>query len=1022
MLIAHIRAAIFAAVMIILAVTAGALPSARQAFAAVTQVERSDDELLILELHVNDTIRNKGLLGYLPDGATLDQTLLPISSLSHALSFAIKAKPQDGVAEGWYGTKSNVFRLDLNTKTVVVNGREMPLPDGAAEAHFEDIYVQISMLEKWFGLKIRPDISSLRLFVTWNHLFPFEEQKLREQRGQTLNQRHGDGNVVYNTDTLLPYQSWSQPSIVWQQSLQGSRSDGSSNASTSFSIQSQGDAFKFGTRFLMAGTTGTDDALRLNNTKLTFQKRDPNNALLGPLKAGKIEFGDINYPDVPLIVSRKRGRGVSVSSNSSLGVSHSYGLERYNVDGDAPIGWDAELYRNGYFVAFQQVGDDGRYNFENVDLIKGFNLFRVVLSGPEGQKVTETKLIARGPEMLKKGEVNYEFAAGQPEADFLPFAENSNTNSSPGASGRVFYGVKNNLTIGASIFSGSDLSSTEGNRVSAASFTGVTAFAGLKTQVELMKANEGRSAYNTDVSTRVLGANLSASHTAYQGFNKDDKDTLSVTSLDADKNFGFMSASLRAAKSKFQDKDDELSLNARVSTHLGRLQFTNTLERVSSPNTAQEKFDGNLAVATHIDTWRVRSNLDYDLDSRATENIRNVNISAYKKLTRKSTLRLNGMYNFINNSISSDVRYSKEFDKYSLDFNAGGSTLNSYYGGITFRTGFQPDNQGHYKMVSAREGGLGSVGLRAYLDENGNRKYDDGEKLLPNMGFRSNRGMIDERTDEKGSLFVNGLPEGPTRFSIDEASMPSIYLKPYKDYVDIIPRAGATTTIDIGFMQLGEIDGFVTMPDESGKQKPAAGLEVTLTDQKTGKEVSYVNSEYDGYYIFSAIPLGSYLIQVVPLWDTDHASMPSATVDVTVKKPVITDINITLPAQEQSTEKEDNDSADSSKSGVFNVIKDEPLPVITDGRDVSTGEELRGLFIHVGSLESFDGAQKERKRLWDKYPEILGTIPLYIYKIQVGEKTYFRVIGMVDNKTHGESLCAPLIEQNIAGGCKVVEL
>ena len=51
---------------------------AGKVFASVTQVERAEEELLILELYVNGKLRNHGLLGYLPKGSDLNQTLLPL--------------------------------------------------------------------------------------------------------------------------------------------------------------------------------------------------------------------------------------------------------------------------------------------------------------------------------------------------------------------------------------------------------------------------------------------------------------------------------------------------------------------------------------------------------------------------------------------------------------------------------------------------------------------------------------------------------------------------------------------------------------------------------------------------------------------------------------------------------------------------------------------------------------------------------------------------------------------------------
>ena len=1001
-----------------------------RAFASANHIERPEEELLILELHVNGYKRNKGLLGYLPQGKELNHALFPLSSLSRALSFAIKSNPSEGIAEGWFKEEKNVFQLDLNRQIIFVNGGETNLPRGGAEAHFEDIYVRLNLLEKWFNIQMKPDISTLRLYITKETAFPFEEEYARKERDE-YQKTNRDENIKYNPNIMLPYQWVSKPSIVWQHSAQGNKNSDDSTLDTSFSLQSKMDILKFGTNLSIAGAAGTDNNPEISNVQMTFQRRDPGNKLFGPLKAGRVSFGDVDYPDVPLLTGRKRGRGIAISSNSNIDIAQSFGAEQYDVDGDGPIGWDAELYRNGYFIGFQEIGDNGRYNFEEIELIRGFNLFQIILYGPEGQKRTETQRIIRGQKMLHKGEMNYDFTIGQPDSAFLPITDNSPNDSSFGGSGSIFYGIKNSLTVGGSVFTGSDQNNDNIDKVSAASVSAVTAFLGLRTQVQLMKANEGRSAYSADTTTQILKTNVTVGHTNYDGFTEDDKELLSTTSIDANRNFGKFSTSLSAEQSKYQDREDELTLRNNFSTNISRVRLTNSLERTLSDNNAQKRFDGDISLLTNIKDWRVRATLQYDLDNRANETLQDINFSALKKISRKSRLRLNGSYDFPTNVTNTDLRYTKEFDTYSLDLNTGTSTDNNHFVGVTFRTGFQSDHNGNYKMVGSKNGGMGSVGLRAYLDENGNKVFDKGERTLQNVAFRSNRGVIDGFTDETGSMFVNGLPDGLTRFELNETSLPSIYIKPYDDIINIIPRGGATTKIDVGFEQLGEIDGFVYTHQANGEKKEVPGLEVILIDASTNEEVSAITSEYDGYFIFSALPLGQYIIKALPFWDEGNDTIPTARANLTHENSIITDLNITLPAIQEISQAKPEDvnniqpalgTTHPATVKAAHIIDDAHHPVITDGLDIATREPLRGLFIHIGSEQSFKAAQEEQKRLWALYKDIIGDISLYIYKIEIGGKGYHRIVGLVDSYTQGNRTCDALLDAKSIGGCVLSEM
>lgn len=1004
--------------VVILVSSSVCLLGVERVFASFEQVERSEDELLIFETHVNDKIRSLGMLAFLPQGDTVMQSLLPISSVARALSFSIKADPARGVVQGWFFQEHNIFQMDLNQNTVLVGGSEMPIPKGGVEAHYDDVYVQASLLQEWFGVAFHPDISTLRLYLKSEKTLPFEEEEERKLRAANLPQLQSKSNNDYAADMLLPYQWWTNPSVVWQQNVNGSSNKDNRNLNTSFSLQSSSDAMKFGSKFLFSGSVDGDNGFKIDNSKLTFERRDPGNSMLGMLKAGKVAVGDVTYPDVPLSIGQKRGRGISVSSDSNFNIARSYGAEKFDIEGDAPIGWDAELYRNGYFVAFQEVGSDGRYNFEETALIRGYNLIQVTLYGPEGQKRTETHRIIRGQDMLHEGELDYEFAAGQPEADFIPLAKNARTSSAFGGSGHVAYGFKKYLTIGGSVYSGEDVSSVLATRQTSGSVSAVTAIGGVKMQAQAMRANEGRSGYSFDTTTRFLGMNISAEHTIYNGFDADDKDVIKTTSLDINRNLGRVSTNFHAEKTSYQRKDDEVTLEGSISTRISRLQLNNRLLRTFSDNQAQEAFRGELSALTNISSWRLRANLGYDIKSGVQDKLQDFNFSAYRDFGRDTTIRLNGTYNFTTDISSTDMRYTREFDRYALDFNLGGTTQNAYFGGITFRTAFQPDHTGKYRMVSARDGGLGSVGLRAFVDGDANGVYDEGERLLSGISFRSNRGELDDKTGEDGTVFINGLSEGSTVFSLDKTNLPSIYLKPVNESLEIIPRSGATTTIDVAFEQLGEVDGFVTF--ERGDGKAATGVELVLYRDDTGEEVANTVSEYDGYYIFSALPLGRYRVEAMPLWEGDGGDTPVfINIEMTGENPILTDRNIEVPAPMQMALSLEMIEA---SSGVEAEEGQTSLPKVTL-KPKEQAEVLEdGVFIHLGSLSTLRAAEEEQAHLWTKFADMIGDLMPHIYEVSIDGHMYYRVMGEVRSKSRAAHLCKELLEGDISGGCVVLKM
>ncbi len=991
-----LRKTVYVVLCIFSVYVASCLVFAGSSLAFTEPIERSEDELLILETHVNEQKRSLGMLAYLPEGADISQTLLPISSISRALSFAIKADVGNARIDGWFLNENNALHVDLKRSIVFVNGVERVLPAGSVELHYDDIYVQAGFLEEWMGIKFRPDISTLRLYITSDQVLPFEAEELRKKRAEQFQGRRAAG--AEHTGKILPYQVWSAPSVIWQNALHGSSVKGDRSSTGSFSVQSSFDFMKFGTKFVLSGSKGTQSSGRIDNSKLTFERRDPSREMLGFMKAGAVSFGDITYPDVPLAVGRKRGRGVSVSSDSKFGAYRSSSAETYAVDGDAPIGWDAELYRNGYFVAFQEVSADGRYNFEDVELVRGFNLMQVILYGPEGQKQTETQRIIRGHDILREGQVNYEFAVGQPEANFLPVAQNSRASSDFGGSGHVSYGVKDYLTIGANVYTGEDNGSIYDERQTSFGASAVVAVGPVKTSVQAMRANEGRSAYSAEITTQIAKANITAAHEVYKGYHEDDKDLKASNSVNVSRNFKRASVSLNAERNDYQKKDDETVLSANISTRLGRVQLSNKLERTLSKNKAQEEFNGELSAVTGIADWRLRANLKYDLEKGVDDKFKSSSLSAYRKIGDDLSVRLNGDYAFTSNQLSANARVTKDFDKYSIDFNLGGTNQESYFGGVTFRTGFMADHKQNYHMVSARDGGLGAAGLRAFIDKNGNGVYDDGESLLKGISFRSNRGVFEGKTEEDGTLFVNGLPEGLTVLQVDPSTLPSIYLKPLSDTVEIIPRNGAMTTIDFAFNQLGEIDGFIM---EKGTGEPVVGALVLLFDAVSGEEVASVNSEYDGYYIFSSLPIGGYRIEIVPVWgDEDNISVD---VELDYDEPVQGNVDIKMKAVR--------------RQGAV-VAEGAKTPISPENAPLAPSS---GYYVHLGSMSSIESAEGEQQRLWASY-DVLSDILPGIYKVSVEGKEFYRVLGVVSSRDEGLSICNETLKMNEAGGCSVIQM
>lgn len=850
-------------------------------------VERSDTEFLILGLEINGYSRSDGIEAYLPEESSPDDVLIPLKALSEALSVSIDVDPGDGIATGFFLTEDRIFDLNMPNKQVISASQTLDLEENAAESHTDDIYVKASALSKWFDLDIDLETSSLTLYIDSDNTFPFEEAADRKQRAEKLLSSSRRSDFDPKKAYLLPYGLYGLPSVVLQQSLTATTTKTQDTLQANSSIQAGFDFLNFGTNLNLSYAKDNQNTDEITNARLTFSRSDPKQEMFGKFKVGRIDIGDINFSTVPLFGGGARGAGVRLSSEADFGFRFSQQLGSITIDGDAPVGWDTELYRNGQFIDFQTIDGVGRFNFENITLINGFNRFQILLFGPEGQKRSFTRDVFSGPSMLSEGQTRYNISAGMPQADFLPIAEQSRKDNALGISGDILHGISNFLTLGASFYKGPQ----DDEDVTSAGVSAAAAFYGFNTQLQGLYADKQRSAVQAAIRRRFLGVNTALTHTVFDNFEEDDQDIKKSTELSFSKNFGTLNVTLIGKKQSYIQQDDTTEINAIVSSEILGTKFTNELTRTLSDNNQIDDFEGELSAFREIKGFRVRSSLSYDLDKDATEKLRSLRLSAQKKMGEYNSLRLTSTYDFPSEILSADLRYSRELGPVTLDFDIGGNTDDTYFTGVAVRSSLQP-REGGYKFVQPRIGTLANLGVRAFIDENGNDLFDIGEQAIENVLFKTSRGETEGLSAKSGIAWMYGLAETPTRIYVSQQDIPSIYIVPSKKGLDLIPRRGADSVVDFPFTQLGEIDGYVL---SSLDGQPLSNVPIRVINLKTGEEIEQTTSEYDGYYLFTALPIGEYKVVASQSWfdetTTDTDAKPAT---LSVKSPNTLDLNLTV--------------------------------------------------------------------------------------------------------------------------------
>ncbi|HYP90628.1 MAG TPA: hypothetical protein VEQ59_20800, partial [Polyangiaceae bacterium] len=222
------------------------------------------------------------------------------------------------------------------------------------------------------------------------------------------------------------------------------RDEGRSQVNRRYEIFASGEAAlaSFDLR-LASDTKGVPQSLRVRAFRM-----DPDAGMLGPLHATQVAGGDVQLPSGNLSGGSGVGRGLFVS-NTPLERPTRFGTTV--LRGVLPLGWDAELYRNGQLLAYQSDSLDGRYEFE-VPLIYGNNDLEVILYGPQGQVRHETQSIPVGSGAVAPGKVEYWAGVIERNRDLVTFGEPPGSRIERGwqYGGGLQYGLDRQTVIGAS--------------------------------------------------------------------------------------------------------------------------------------------------------------------------------------------------------------------------------------------------------------------------------------------------------------------------------------------------------------------------------------------------------------------------------------------------------------------------------------------------------------------------------------------------------------------------------------------
>ena len=827
----------------------------------ITYVERPEASKLLLELLLDDKVT---VLDSAIEAFQLDETVLvPLGKIAKLVDFPITVDTARGVASGWFVKKENTFVLESPYKTATVAGKVEDVSRGIAETHLDDIYVSLDLLSLWFPIKLTLNYNELRIYMKTLVPLPFQERAQRKSRWDALNRAAGmQPGLGYDPKDILrlPYRFYAAPSLQFTNGITHNVApDGTTITGTSHAFNAQGDLLGMSGRASGSLQTSTDGREELSGLAFNLLKEDYAGSLLGPLKATRYELGDISTSTFPL-AGQQTGRGASVTNEPYNFVRDA---TNFRIQGFGPVGWDVEVFQDSELLAYGPIMADGRYDFPSLPLGEGFNLFKIILYGPNGEKEERYERFYLGQNMVEAGKFLYNAALLQSSTPVLDVSSSPPSETPHTLSLLGEYGVTSYLSAMAGFYHGPIASTVLDGFGMGLRTSGGNTYAQVNAFFD-KSGGQSTSALLTGNVTETISFN--AQHTYHRGYDPGVYTTPKKTTVQMSKLFAFhndiipdINVTVGAEKETEDTGRVVDSLINRVSTNFMGLALSNELERNLFSDGTDDVFTGRFSGRLRAPFATVRADVNYEFHNPFR--ITSGTLTLEKDITE--ALRLTGglSHTFGDTPVTTFTGAADwKLAKFRVGFAGSLDTTRNKQVGLTLTYNFVPRSvYGDYALSGATDDiNSGRLVIRPFIDTNGDGVWQANEPLVQDAQFRNMLRGTQSEAVQGGLAVLPGLsPNLANPITVDDKSLLDLTLSPAKKQLLVLGKAGVNGPIDYPFTKSGGISGKVFRTGPDGDEQPLENVHIVLLGAD-GKEVTDAWTEYDGYFSFDDIPLGAY--------------------------------------------------------------------------------------------------------------------------------------------------------------------
>jgi len=831
-----------------------------------------DGEELVLTVQVE-----KYLLGELFAYKSKGGAKISLLSFFEIIEFPINIDFDKKIATGWFIKEGYGFDLNYSKSgsVAIIKGKSFPINPEHILIEEDDIYVESQILSQWFDLGVEFNFSTLFMLINPTEPIPIQQRLARENKKNM---------VRGNKASIAPWKESSYEMLsspLFDVQLTHSNNNRGGNFST-YSILGGHDFAYLNSEYYVAGNSNNS----FDSARITFSKESGKNNLLGPLKVNRYAFGDV----IPISSSINYNSNLSRGFVISQGLSDTHLNNRTNINGNILPGWDIELYHNGIFIEKQLSLQSGRYEFNDLELLYGNNIFEIISYGPQGQVETSTKEFYIDGNNLAANSSSYGFSVTQVGESVLGVDPDISNSHGWLFAGAYNYGFTDwiSMNLGYSSFFTDEIFDTNGEVAK-----DIKAYTlGSSVNVfERMLLNFQGDFSDDDTHSILFSAKTAIAEQAISYSYNEDKygsitqgDSLDAVSGSHRTHNITMSGPLKKSGTLKINYQNIYSHNTAI-TGVKSQNFTNSLgfqtnglsiqnridwrkiELSLDKNTplndfnVEEYLNGGTSLQRMFGTVFARFSVDYNI--KPTPEIDKVSSELSTSLfdNTQSNIKLN--YYTSSERYQAEIGMNFQQESYNINSTVTFDNQDNWRFGINFRFSFGYQLDQKESMFSAVPiTSKGSLMVRVFEDDNLNGTYDEGEVLVEGAKVKALQSYNQGISNDNGIALIKGMKNNQiTDIELDKDSLGDGFLLPSKGPVAITPRKGYLGHLDFPVVTSSEVEGNIYLTDDEGVFKPLGYVTIHLIDIE-GNIVKTTQSEYDGYYLFVELLPGQYFVAI----------------------------------------------------------------------------------------------------------------------------------------------------------------